>query len=679
MPVTKCLEVRWLCPAFPKDFFVTTNTLFPAPSRALSWRGAAFSFRCALIILIGLLCAGGALLGGIVLFATRLSMAPERALILSSAIALAIALCFGGRAAIKTHRIGFWETSLVGLAFVALALLTLGRTLANTFGTFLSPALTDIAYLANLLGNTMGGPMGGVALAAIGLWLFSFLGSSLGFLLGGSGRLDLRFGYEAFIARNHLRLRRRSATMLMTVISICGVAVGVLALTVVLSVMGGFETDLKSKIVGANAHAVVLKYGTNFSEWRETADKVRQVRGVVGATPFILNEVMISSDQNLSGTLLKGIDPKSAGEVSDLQKNLIEGELAFLAHPEDIPERQRTALVGTPTQSFSAHAGAQAILKDSGPGSSGAGQVAAPEIAKRAAVAPEPEEGRPLTVEEILRPRQKAKQDKAQALPGIILGKELAHGLKVGLGDRVNVVSPLGGEVGPSGPMPKSRPFRVAGIFFSGMYEFDAKSAYIDLRESQRFFGLGDSVTGLELKTIDIDNTRQITRSVLNALDGYPYRTKDFAEMNKNLFSALRLERLVMAVILGFIVLVACFNIVSTLIMMVLEKGKDIAILKSMGASDTSVMKIFVLEGLLIGGVGTAAGIVLGYAACLFVERFGIHLDSDVYYIDRLPILIDPWQFLSVACLAILLSYLATIYPATRASRLPPVDGLRNE
>ena len=647
---------------------MTSPTAAPAPLRPKAWRGSTFSPRCALIVLAGLLCAGCALLGGIALFATRLSMAPERALILSGAAAVALAFGFGALAAVKSRRLGFWETSAVGIAFVVLALATLGRQLMNPFGTYLSPALTDIAYLANLFGNTMGGPIGGVALAAVALWLSSFIGGSIGFLLGGSGRLDLRFGYEMFIARNHLRLRRRSATMLMTVISICGVTVGVLALTVVLSVMGGFETDLKSKIVGANAHAVVLKYGTNFSEWRETADKARQVRGVVGATPFILNEVMLSSDQNLSGTLLKGIDPASAGEVSDLGKNLVEGELGYLSRPEDIPEkRQRVARVGTPVQSFSANAGAQAILK-------GAGDKAVAAKGEGAG-----DEETPLTIDEILKPKARAKAPGEATLPGIILGKELAQGLKVAVGDRVNVVSPLGGEVGPTGPMPKSRPFRVAGVFYSGMYEFDAKSAYIDLREAQRFFGLGETVTGLELKTSDIDNTRQITRAVLNALDGYPYRTKDFAEMNKNLFSALRLERLVMAVILGFIVLVACFNIVSTLIMMVLEKGKDIAILKSMGASDTSVMKIFVIEGLIIGGLGTAAGIVLGYATCLFVERFGIHLDSDVYYIDRLPILIDPWQFLGVACLAVLLSYLATSYPATRASRLPPVDGLRND
>ena len=650
-------------------------------ARALSWRGSRFSIPCALILLAGLLCASGILLFGIMLLATRMGMSPERALAVSGAAALAAVILAGALAAMRTHRLGFWENLAAGALFTGMALATLGRDLAFKFNPLLSPSLTDIAYLANLFGNTLGGPMGGVALAAVLLWLFSFIGGSLGFLVGGSGRIDLNFGYEAFIARNHLRLRRRSATLLMTVISIFGVAVGVLALTVVLSVMGGFEIDLKSKIVGANAHAVVLKYGTNFSEWRETAAEVRKVRGVTGVTPFILNEVMLSSDQNLSGCLLKGVDPETTNEVGDLEKNLTEGKLRFLDHPQEIPERQRTSFVKGPNASFSASAGPKGILHGEG-GEGGAKEAESPPADVEAVSQAEDGGGEaPLTVEDILRPRKRESGEApaSEALPGIILGKELAHSLKVQTGDRVNVVSPLGGETGPTGPMPKSRPFRVAGIFFSGMYEFDAKSAYISLTESQKFFGLGASVTGLELKTNDIDNTRQITRSVLAALDGYPYRTKDFAEMNKNLFSALRLERLVMAVILGFIVLVACFNIVSTLIMMVLEKGKDIAILKSMGASDTSIMKIFVIEGLIIGGVGTLAGTILGYATCLFVEKFGIQLDSDVYYIDRLPVQVDPLQFLGVAVLALLLSYLATIYPATRASRLAPADGLRND
>lgn len=658
--------------------------------RALSWRGSRFSFLCALILLGGLLLASGILLCGIMLLATRWNLSPERALAVSGAAALAAVLFAGALAAMRTRRLGFWENLASGVLFMGVALGTLGRDLAFRFDALMSPWLKDIAYLANLFGNTLGGPMGGVGLAAVLLWLFSFIGCSLGFLLGGNGQIDLQFGYEAFIARNHLRLRRRSATLLMTIISIFGVAVGVLALTVVLSVMGGFEIDLKSKIVGANAHAVVMKYGTNFSEWRETADEVRKVRGVTGVTPFILNEVMLSSDQNLSGCMLKGVDPATTNDVGDLEKNLKEGKLRFLDHPEEIPARQRTSFVKAPGASFSAQAGPKGILHDGDAPPDGAadapedaddgeaGAAAAAQNEQPADSAAPSSEDAPLTVEDILRPR-KVQAEASEALPGIILGQELAHSLKVQTGDRVNVVSPLGGEAGPTGPMPKSRPFRVAGIFFSGMYEFDSKSAYIALTESQKFFGLGESITGLELKTNDIDNTRQITRSVLAALDGYPYRTKDFAEMNKNLFSALRLERLVMAVILGFIVLVACFNIVSTLIMMVLEKGKDIAILKSMGASDTSIMKIFVIEGLIIGGIGTLTGTILGYATCLFVEKFGIRLDSDVYYIDRLPVEVDLLQFLGVAALALLLSYLATIYPATRASRLAPADGLRND
>ena len=353
--------------------------------------------------------------------------------------------------------------------------------------------------------------------------------------------------------------------------------------------------------------------------------------------------------------------------LSDLKKNLSEGELSFLAHPEKIPERQRTAFIDVPGE----NSPSRKKREEKEQSRSEAPKISSGESAEKG-------DQDSLTIDDIRRPRETAQKATADVLPGIILGKELAHSLRVSTGDRINVVSPLGGETGPTGQLPKSRPFRVAGIFSSGMYEFDAKSAYIAIPEAQRFFGTGGSVTGLEVKTDDIDNTRQTTRQILSALGGYPYKTKDFAEMNKNLFSALRLERLVMAVILGFIVLVACFNIVSTLIMMVLEKGQDIAILKSMGASDTSIMKIFVMEGLIIGTIGTALGIVLGYLTCLFVDKFGISLDSDVYYIDRLPIEIDPFQFIGVALLALLLSYLATIYPATRASRLPPVDGLRN-
>ncbi|TMA11626.1 MAG: FtsX-like permease family protein [Deltaproteobacteria bacterium] len=254
----------------------------------------------------------------------------------------------------------------------------------------------------------------------------------------------------------------------------------------------------------------------------------------------------------------------------------------------------------------------------------------------------------------------------------------MSHQLRAWVGDVVNVLTPLG-EMTPTGPVPRSRPFRVACILYSGMYEYDSKFVYIGIPEAQRFFRMGENVVGLELKFADVDAARALGRRVVAALGGFPYRTKDWAELNRNLFSALKLEKLAMAIILTFIVLVACFNILSTLIMLVLEKTKEISILKSMGARDASVMKIFVVEGLTIGAIGTAMGLLLGLASCSFIEKFGLQLDPDVYYISNLPVNVDGAQFVMVAAISLALSYLATLYPATKASRLSPVDGLREE
>jgi lipoprotein-releasing system permease protein len=606
------------------------------------------------------------------------------------------ALGAGALAARAGRRLAFYEISAAALLLLALLL---GPLL------LLLPALRSLP-LALHAWEAQGRVVLVVGLLLVGSasGAVAFLGSTIGYLLAGTGRLDASFGYEAFIARSHLQLTPRTlgalflivvtgvvpgllavvawsawrdaaerraarrgepherprlpATLLMTLISIGGVATGVWALTVVLSVMSGFEADLKKKILGAHAHGVVLKYGQNdFTEWRQVQDRVLGVPGVAASSPFLYNEVMLSAGPNLTGSVLKGIDPSTVGQVTDLVRNVDEGRLEWLERPAEIPEarRRRNPSLGDALDDGAAPGARRAAT----PG--GSGGAAGADAAARAGDA---EAG--------------ALPARRQDLPGIVLGRELARTLRAGVGDVVNVVSPFG-DVGPAGPQPKSRPYRVAAITYSGMYEYDAKFAYLLLSEAQRFFGTGQSITGLELRVRDVDAARPIMRRVLAALEGYPYRTKDWGEMNRNLFSALMMEKVVMAVILGFIVLVASFIIVATLVMLVLEKTREIAVLKSMGDGLPSIMKIFVVEGLVIGAIGTTFGLLLGLGTGLLVDRVGIPLDPEVYYISNLPILMDAGQFALVALLALALSYLATIYPATKAARLRPVDGLRSE
>jgi len=656
----------------------------PGPPAAGPGSAAAppvFSLRAFSAAVAGVVVAPAVAAAAHVLLADRLGLPPGTAGGLALLAGGLWAAAGGALAAATGRRLAFYEISAA--AILALALL-LGPVL------LLLPALRSLPLVLHSWESQ------GRVVLVVGLLLLgsasgalAFLGSTLSYLLTGSGRLDASFSYEAFIARSHLQLSARTlaalflivvtgvvpgllavmawslwrdaaergavrrgepnerprlpATLLMTLISIGGVATGVWALTVVLSVMSGFEADLKKKILGAHAHGVVLKYGQNdFTEWRQVQDRVVGVPGVVASTPFLYNEVMLSAGPNLTGSVLKGIEPASVGKVTDLVRNVDEGTLEWLERPSEIPEPRR------------GRAPSLNELLDEGAPDSGAGKGSRVGTAKA---------GTP--------PRR-------QDLPGIVLGRELARTLRVGLGDVVNVVSPFG-DMGPAGPQPKSRPFRVAAISYSGMYEYDAKFAYLLLSEAQRFFGTGDSITGLELRVRDVDAARPVMRRVLGSLEGYPYRTKDWGEMNRNLFSALMMEKVVMAVILGFIVLVASFIIVATLVMLVLEKTREIAVLKSMGAGLPSIMKIFVVEGLVIGAVGTGFGLLLGGGTGLLVDRVGIPLDPEVYYISNLPILMDAGQFALVALLALALSYLATIYPATKAARLRPVDGLRSE
>lgn len=407
--------------------------------------------------------------------------------------------------------------------------------------------------------------------------------------------------FEYLIGGRYLRAKQKETFIsLITILSIAGVTVGVMALIVVIAVMAGFESDLKQRILGVESHIVLMQHGGSFSDYRKISKQIDTLDGVTAATPFIYTQIMLRSPFGVSGAVLRGIDPESAG-------------------------------------------GAIKILKDSG--------------------------------------LQNLKQIKGRGnsksfVPGIILGKELARNLGVVKGDAVYLISSQG-MISPIGYLPAMKRFKVAGLFESGMYEYDGSLAYINLKDAQKILHMEGAVTGIEVRVKDVYDARNIAEKIVSSL-GFPYWAKDWMQMNHNLFSALKLEKTVMFIILALIVLVAAFNIASTLIMMVMGKTKDIAILKAMGAMDSSIRKIFIFNGMIIGSVGTTLGVCLGCIMCELLEKYKfIELPGDVYYISTLPVRLNPMDVLIIAAGALIICFVATLYPARQASKLNPVEAIR--
>ncbi len=411
-----------------------------------------------------------------------------------------------------------------------------------------------------------------------------------------------------FVGLRYLTSRRRQGFVsFITMISVLGVTTGVMAMVVVLSVMSGLQHDLRDKILGTNAHVVVLRSGGAIEDPDELQRVLHEAGGpaIVGTTPFIYNQAMLTTPSSVMGVVIRGVEVSSATSVTSLWSYMQEGSLEDLATP-----------------------------------------IADPD---------DPEAG---------------------DLPGIILGKELAFNLGVFRGDDVNVVVPTG-NLGPMGVTPRMKRFRVAGIFSSGMYEYDSGLVYVSLADAQRFFGMNGQVTGIEVKTIDPMRADDLARKLAAAV-GFPYYARDWKDLNRNLFGALQLEKVGMTLILVLIIMVAAFNIVSTLFMVVLQKGREIAILKSMGATHQAIRQIFMLEGLIIGAFGAIAGGGLGLILCELLDRYQfVQLPKDIYYIDRLPVLVDPVQVAGIMIGAVGIALVATLYPAWRASKLDPVEGIR--
>ena len=407
-----------------------------------------------------------------------------------------------------------------------------------------------------------------------------------------------QMSFELFVALRYLFSRRKQTFIyIISLMSILGVAIGVGALVVVLGVYNGLTTDMRDKILGANAHGIVMSYVPSaFEHNPDLSQRIRSVEGVTGATPFIYTEVMLSAGGGVKGVVLRGIDPASAPEVLSLLRQMRSGS-------------------------------AQALQKD--------------------------------------------------GTPGIIIGEELARRLSLTVGSRVNLLSPSGQKTA-SGYSPRIRPFEVVGVFKTGMFEYDSSLAFVTLDAARDVLGLpAGFLSGIEITVKDVFKADEAAARLAAEL-GSPFYVRTWMEMNANLFAALKLEKVGMFILLAMVVLIG--SIVTTLVMLVMEKTRDIAIMMSMGATRGMIRRIFMLQGTIIGVIGTLLGYAFGLSLGWLLKRYQfIKLPENVYTLDHLPIIITVSDVLIVGASAMLLCFLATLYPARQAARLEPAEALRYE
>ncbi len=408
--------------------------------------------------------------------------------------------------------------------------------------------------------------------------------------------------FELFVALRHLLARRKQVFIsLISLISIMGIALGVMALVVVIAVMSGFEKELKKKILGNTAHIMVMKYGGAIKNYESLTTTISKLSGVKEAAPFILSQAMLTRGRQVSGAGIRGIDQNHDPLRKKLEGMLVDGHY------------------------FST-----------------------------------------------------GKENKNSS-PEIILGSELAKNLGVKPGSNLRLVAPSGSPT-PLGLIPRMQRFSVIGTYTSGMYQYDSALGYTTLAAAQKFFALPAQVSGIAVEVTNIYDSGEIAKEIQQEL-AYPYWARDWISMNRNLFAALKLERITMFIILALIIMVAAFNIISTLIMVVMEKHKEIAILKTMGLSASRVMRIFVWEGMIIGFAGTLLGLAGSLVICELLKRYDfITLPGDVYYFETsLPVDLQLFHLAATAALSLVLAFIATLYPSYRASRLLPAEALRYE
>lgn len=407
--------------------------------------------------------------------------------------------------------------------------------------------------------------------------------------------------FELFVASRYLFSRRKQTFIyVISLMSILGVALGVGALVLVLGVYNGLTTDMRDKILGANAHGIILSYDSAVfgQKLPEILEKIQGIPDITGAMPFIYSEVMLSAGGGVKGVVLRGIDPEIAPQVLTMLKTTSAATLDALSDND---------------------------------------------------------------------------------VPGIIIGDELARRLHLMPGGRVNMLSPAG-QKGAAGYSPRVKAFEVSGIFKTGMYEYDSSLAFISLKAAREILGLPENfLSGIEITVKDLFNADKTAIKLAEEL-GAPFYVRTWMEMNANLFAALKLEKIGMFILLAMVVMIGSFSIVTSLVMLVMEKTRDIAIMMSMGATRTMIRKIFILQGCIIGFIGTLLGYGFGLGVGWLLKRYRfIKLPENVYTLDHLPITITVSDVLLIGASAMLLCFLATLYPARQAAKLEPADALRYE
>ena len=512
-----------------------------------------------------------------------------------------------------------------------------------------------------------------------------------------------------------------------TTVPIGGVWIGVGALVCVLSVMSGFESDLRQKILGSNAHIQITREDGDFVEWKDVKARIDKLPGVVASTPYAVSEVVIAANNNGMNVIIKGIDPKTVGSVTKLVDDLEDRDAMkrlypLVDDPHNLTVPQHTRPKSAPNSvdpppddmptggdpiDFSAGSVPEADARPEpvpgglqhGPGSKlfdGIGSAATlpvprpPKLVDPAppdlATSDQPptDYSKPSDGDTVVKvtdlPDSPTLSRRTQSLPGILVGRELVKQTHLYPGEEVRVVSPLSDPSNPDAtgtPIPFNRDYRVAGIFYTGMYEYDLKYVYVTLDSLQEFLDRNDAVDGIEVRITNPDDTDEFVATFQQQL-GPAYHVQDWKELNRSLFSALKLEKIAMFLVLGIVILVASFSIVGNLIMVVVEKAREIALLKTLGASNVGVMQLFAIQGLMIGLIGTALGVGTGLLGCWAGQRFGLPLNPDVYYIDRLPIHVDPGSVMAAAAAGILISIAATLHPALLAARVRPAAGMRH-